>query len=88
MPVSNAPTLRLRVRLFASYAEALGYDQVDLCLDHPCTVADAVKLLRALPGGERLPNRPLCAINLSQATPEDPLSPGDELALLPPLSGG
>ena len=88
MPVSNASTLRLRVRLFASYAEALGFDQVDLSLDHPSTVADAVKRLRALPGGEKLPSRPLCALNLSQAAPEDSLSSGDELALLPPLSGG
>ena len=74
--------------MFASYAEALGFDVVDLSLDQPCTVKDAVKRLRALPGGEKLPDRPLCALNLSQAAPEDPLSPGDELALLPPLSGG
>jgi molybdopterin converting factor small subunit len=74
--------------LFASYAEALGVDQVELFLDQPSTVADAVKRLRALPGGENVPDRPLCALNLSQAAPEDPLSPGDELALLPPLSGG
>jgi molybdopterin converting factor small subunit len=88
MPVSNATPLRLRVLLCASYAEALGFDQVDLSLDQPSTVGDAVKCLRALPGGEKLPNRPLCALNLSQAAPEDPLSPGDELALLPPVSGG
>jgi molybdopterin converting factor small subunit len=88
MPVTSASTLRLRVLLFASYAEALGFDRVDLSLELPCTVDDAVKRLRALPGGEKLPSRPLCALNLSQAAPEDPLSPGDELALLPPLSGG
>ena len=88
MPVSNASTLRLRVLLFAGYAEALGFDQVELSLDQPSTVEDAVKRLRALPGGEKLPYRPLCALNLSQASPEDPLSTGDELALLPPLSGG
>jgi molybdopterin converting factor small subunit len=74
--------------LFASYAEALGFDQVELSLEQPATVEDAVTRLRALPGGEKLPSRPLCALNLAQAAPGDSLSPGDELALLPPLSGG
>jgi molybdopterin converting factor small subunit len=88
MPVSNASTLRLRVLLFASYADALGFDQVELSFDQPCTVEDAVKRLRALPGGEKLPTRPLCALNLTHAALDQLLSPGDELALLPPLSGG
>jgi molybdopterin synthase sulfur carrier subunit len=44
--------------------------------------------LRALPGGERLPPKPLCAVNLSQVRLDTPLNTGDELALLPPLAGG
>jgi molybdopterin converting factor small subunit len=88
MPAANASALSIRVLLFASYAEALGVDQLELFLEQPSTVADAVTRLRALPGGEKLPRRPLCARNLVQAAPGDSLSPGDELALLPPLSGG
>jgi molybdopterin converting factor small subunit len=88
MATSHASTLRVRVLLFGSYAEALGFEQADLSLAAPSRVGDAVERLRSLPGGEKLPARPLCARNLSQAALDDPLSPEDELAILPPLSGG
>lgn len=85
---STDSTLTVRVLLFASYAETLGLDTVELALEHPATVGDALARLRALPGGERLPPKPLCALNLSQTGVDAPLSRGDELAVLPPLSGG
>jgi molybdopterin converting factor small subunit len=81
-------TLTVRVLLFASYADALGLDAIELTFDGGATVADAIARLRALPGGERLPPRPLCAVNLSQVRLDTPLASGDELALLPPLAGG
>jgi sulfur-carrier protein len=88
MPSATATTVTLRVLLFASYAETLGFDSVDLTLDSPATVNDVLERLRALPGGEKLPPKPLCAVNLSQVSPSTPLSGGDELAVLPPLAGG
>jgi sulfur-carrier protein len=88
MPSATASTVTVRVLLFASYAETLGLDAVELMLDHPATVADAVERLRSLPGGERLPPRLLCALNLVQTGMNTSLSSGDELALLPPLAGG
>jgi molybdopterin converting factor small subunit len=88
MPSAAASTLTVRVLLFASYAETLGFEAVELALDSPATVDDAVERLRSLPGGEHLPLRPLCALNLAQAAGDVPLSAGDELAILPPLAGG
>jgi sulfur-carrier protein len=88
MPSAIASTVTLRVLLFASYAETLGFDSVEVTLDSPATVGDALERLRSLPGGERLPPRPLCALNLSQVSANAPLSGGDELAILPPLAGG
>jgi molybdopterin converting factor small subunit len=88
MPSATTPALSVRVLLFASYAEILGFDAIELVLDSPATVGDAVERLRALPGGERLPQRLLCALNLSQTKADAPLAPGDELAILPPLAGG
>ncbi|HEX2611082.1 MAG TPA: MoaD/ThiS family protein [Gemmatimonadales bacterium] len=82
------PLITVRVQLFASYAEALGADTLDLSLEEPATVGDALLRIRALPGGDRVPPHPLCAVNLSQVSPSAALEPGDELALLPPLSGG
>lgn len=85
---ATASTVTLRVLLFASYAETLGFDSLELTLDSPATVGDALERLRGLPGGERLPPRPLCALNLSQVSLSAPLSRDDELAVLPPLAGG
>jgi len=83
-----ASTVTIRVLLFASYAELLGSDALDLVLDNPARVRDAVERLRAFPGGDRLPAKPLWALNLTQVEPDSLLRVGDELAVLPPLSGG
>jgi molybdopterin converting factor small subunit len=88
MASTAAPTLTIRVLLFASYADKLGFDSVELSLEQPATVGNALERLRALPGGERLPARPLCALNLTHVRADAPLSGGDELAVLPPLAGG
>lgn len=81
-------SLTVRVLVFASYAETLGLDAVELTFNGAATVEDAIARLRALPGGERLPPKPLCAVNLSQVRLDAPLTSGDELAVLPPLAGG
>jgi sulfur-carrier protein len=83
-----ASTVTIRVLLFASYAELLGSDALEMVLDNPARASDALDRLRAFPGGERLPPKPLCALNLTQVEPDTPLRMGDELAILPPLSGG
>jgi molybdopterin converting factor small subunit len=83
-----APTVTVRVLLFASYADTLGLDSLQLELEPPATVSDALVRLRSLPGGDRLPPKPLCALNLTHVTQDTPLSSGDELAILPPLAGG
>ena len=56
-------SLRIRCRLFARYAEALGTEEVGLDLPAGSTVADAVARVRAeVPGGEQLPVAPLVAV--------------------------
>ena len=88
MASTAVSTLTVRVLLFASYAEMLGLDDIELTFDGAATVEDAIGRLRALPGGERLPPKPLCAVNLSQVRLDTPLASGDEVAVLPPLAGG
>lgn len=88
MPFGATPPLTVRVLLFASYADTLGFDSVELSFESPACVGDALERLRALPGGERLPPKPLCALNLAHVRVDAPLSGGDELAVLPPLAGG
>ena len=88
MTGTTVSTITVRVLLFASYSEVLGLDSVELTIDRPATVDDALNQLRSMSGGERLPPKPLCAVNLRHVQPGTPLSSGDELAILPPLAGG
>jgi molybdopterin converting factor small subunit len=88
MTVTAASTLTVRVLLFGSYAEALERDTLELTFARPVTLGEALERLRALPGADQLPAKPLCALNLKQASMSSPLTDGDELAILPPLAGG
>ena len=88
MPAAAVSAVTVRVVLFASYAEHLGAEAMDLTLPSPATVADVVGHLRGLPGGQLLPVKPLCARNLAHAGQDDPVTNGDEIAILPPLAGG
>ncbi len=88
MPAPITRIVNVRVLLFASYAERLGLETVRVALPASATVADALDHVRSLPGGERIPPRPLCAVNLSHAGLDTRLTEGDEVALLPPLAGG
>lgn len=80
--------MTIRVLLFARYAELLGATRLELALPSAATVGAAIAALRGRPGGESLPRRLLVARNLEQVTEDVSLREGDEVALLPPLSGG
>ncbi|MDX6721390.1 MAG: MoaE-MoaD fusion protein [Solirubrobacteraceae bacterium] len=77
------------VRLFASLREHAGAGTLELDLDDGATVADAIAELRegAL---ARLPaNAPfVMAVAREYVKSDHPLAAGDELALVPPVSGG
>jgi molybdopterin synthase sulfur carrier subunit len=88
MPSPTTRIVNVRVLLFASYAERLGLDTVRLALPPLATVADALERVRGLPGGDQLPPKPLCAVNLAHADLDTRLAEGDEVAVLPPLAGG
>jgi molybdenum cofactor biosynthesis protein MoaC len=84
-----ALTMRLNVRLYAILRERAGADSVEIDLDDDATAADALLALRDLPGLEVLDRLPVrIAVNREYADPEQGLAAGDELALIPPVSGG
>lgn len=76
------------VLLFASYADALGVSSLEFNLPANATVSDLLARVSGLPGADRLPPRPLVAVNRSYAVPGQGLSAGDEVALIPPVAGG
>jgi molybdopterin synthase catalytic subunit len=78
------------VRLFAILRERAGRDSIELQLADGATVADALRVLSDTPGlAEPLARLHVrMAVNREYADAETPLSSGDELALVPPVSGG
>ena len=82
--------MNVRVRLFAILRERAGRDAVQVELPDGATVADALRELARLPGLEepiaRMPVR--MAVNREYADAGTRLGPEDELALIPPISGG
>lgn len=86
-PRMNAP-LPVTALLFASYAELLGSSTIEVCLSRGASVADLVSAIRSMPGAERLPPRPMVAVNQRYASYEQILHPGDEVAVIPPVAGG
>jgi molybdopterin converting factor small subunit len=74
----------ITLRAFARYREKLGFDRLELPLPDPPTLA----ALLADPRLAGLPADALLAVNQAFAAPEAPLRDGDEVALMPPVSGG
>ena len=80
--------MTVTVLLFASYADALGTSAIELDVPAGSTVHHVLGALSAMPGGDRLPPRPLVAVNEVYATTTTLLERDDEVAIIPPVAGG
>jgi len=80
----------VRIRLFAQLRERAGAEYIEAALPDGATVADALRELGGRPPlGELLARLPVrMAVNRELAEPQAALHADDELALLPPVSGG
>ncbi len=76
--------MHVRVRLFAVLRERAGSEEVEVELPDGALVADALARLGALTDGTPV----VMAVNHEYADGSSPLHAGDELALIPPVSGG
>jgi molybdopterin synthase catalytic subunit len=83
-PVGQDMTMVVHVRLFAALRERAGRDAIELELPEGALVSDALAAVDDL--ARDLPL--VLAVNRDYAAPGDRLAPGDELALIPPVSGG
>jgi len=80
----------VRVRLFAILRERAGRDSIEVDLAEGATVADAIRELSELPALAEVLDRlsVAIAVNREYATMDTCLLARDELALIPPVSGG
>ena len=74
----------VRVRLFAALRERAGTDEIELELPEGAVVADALERVQAYTGELKA----VMAVNREYARAHTALHPDDEIALIPPVSGG
>ncbi|MFQ5896255.1 MAG: molybdopterin converting factor subunit 1 [Nitrospinota bacterium] len=81
--------MRLRVKCFAWVREATGAEEIEVELPAGSTVAALRRqLVEAYPALAERMGALAVSLNLEFAREEDPVGPSDEVALIPPISGG
>ena len=82
-------SMQIRVKFFALVRERAGRGELLLNVGDGATVADAlVRLGEQVPAVAELLPRCAFAVNRSYAQRDHALREGDELAVIPPVSGG
>ena len=81
---------RFEVLLFAAGRETVGKDRVAVTLpDEPLPTAGALReALAAIEPLAPVARSARLAVNHRFASDEQPIAPGDEIALIPPVGGG
>lgn len=81
--------MKVTVKLFAAAREAAGASEVDMELPEEATVGELrAAIAEQWPALAALLASSLMAVNAKYARSEVQIEPGDEIALIPPVSGG
>ena len=85
----GAPHMELNVRLFALYRERVGKNIVTVAVADGATVSDLTdEVRRQIPNLAPPEVKIVVAVNTDYADSEVVLQPGDDVCLIPPVSGG
>ena len=81
--------MKAMVRLFARLSELAGVREIEVELGEGLTAGEVYTLLcRNYPALTGFEGTLMFAVNAEYVTPEHPVREGDEIALIPPVSGG
>jgi molybdopterin converting factor subunit 1 len=81
--------MKVRLLLFAVLRDIVGTDEREMELREGATAQEVwSELRRNHPELARIERPPMTAVNMNYVDPETPLRDGDELAFIPPVSGG
>ncbi len=78
-------SVKVKVRYLASLRERFGRAEESVEIAAGATVA---MIWSRVSGGAPLPPQVLLAVNHEYASPDTPVHDGDEVAFLPPITGG
>jgi len=80
---------RAKVLLFARLSQLAGVRETEVEVGEGLTAGDVYRALaERFPAIAGLQGSLLYAVNAEYVAPEAPVRPGDEIALIPPVSGG
>jgi molybdopterin converting factor subunit 1 len=79
----------VRLLAFAGARDVLGTPELALPLEAPCTAAELLaEVCRRWPALSPYQGAIRVAVNGMYAQPDEPITFGDEVALIPPVAGG
>jgi molybdopterin converting factor subunit 1 len=80
---------KIKVRLFAVLKEAVGKKEIIIAVPSGATLKMLKnKILQEYPALNSFSNKFILSVNLKVATDDTIITRGDEIAILPPVSGG
>jgi molybdopterin converting factor subunit 1 len=80
---------KIKVRLFAVLKEAVGKKEIIIAVPSGATLKMLKnKILQEYPSLNSFSNKFILSVNLKVATDDTIITPSDEIAILPPVSGG
>lgn len=80
---------KIKVKLFAVLKEAVGKKEIIIAVPTGATVKMLKnKILQEYPSLDSYSNKFILSVNLKVATGDTIITPRDEIAILPPVSGG
>ena len=89
MAIEEGTKIQVKVKLFAIYQEAFGKSQLDLKLAPETTVGEVLQsLLEQKPNLAQWQDVTRFGVNLQFVDANTVLQDGDEVVLIPPVSGG
>ena len=81
--------MKVRAKFFAALQEMIGSKELDLEIPEGSTPLDLFHTLcQRYPQMERFRDSLLFSVNLEFVSPQSRLTDGDEVAFIPPVSGG
>ncbi len=81
--------MKVKVQFFGEFRRLTHTDGIELEMTAPASVGDVVEAARArFPVLRRYDRTTLTAKGVEFARPSEPVSDGDEISLMPPVTGG